>query len=302
MATYDLHQFKDQEGNIYNFTDDDARATADAASDNAEATRRTANGIGLTSSNYVPLGRNLATVFASEIGSTDPITWLKNRAASGNFKGLQIGDYLTVVLNNTAHTSMNYQIAGFDQYYGVGDTINGHMITLVPASTYPDAVKFNEAGGNNGNADETSPWLASDLYDWMNETFYGFLPAAWQNALKNIRVYNPIRYSASGTLTDDNGGKWISLGKVWAPSEIEVWGSVRLGTPHNGETLMANTDRQIPIFANGRTPIRSRLTWWERCAASGSSANVCGCGHYGRSSYYSASYDAIRALPCFHIG
>ena len=302
MATYDLHQFKDQEGNIYNFTDDDAQATADASSDNAEATRRTANGIGLTYATYVPLGRNLATVFASEIGSTDPITWLKNRAAAGNFEGLQIGDYLTCTLNNTAHTAMNYQIAGFDQYYGVGDTINGHMITLVPAIVYPENVKYNDAGGNNGTADETSPWLASDLYDWMNTTFYNYLPAAWKSALKDIRIYNPIRHSASGTLTDDNGGKWMNLGKVWAPSEIEVWGSVRLGTPHNGETLMANTDRQLPIFANGRTPIRSRHTWWERCSASGSSSHVGTCTNGGFSNCNSASNDGIRPLPCFHIG
>lgn len=302
MATYDMHQFTDESGNVYNFTDDDAQTTADAASANAEGTRRTANGIGLTYTNYVGLGRNLATEFASEIGSSDPVTWLKNRAAKGNYSGLQIGDYLTCVLNNTAHTSMNYQIAGFDQYYGVGDTPNGHHITLVPAIVYPENVKFNETDANNGTADEPSPWLASGLYKWMNETFYGYLPDAWKGALKNLRVYSQTRYSASGTLTDDNGGKWMDLGLVWAPSEIEVWGSWRRGTSLNTPVGIPCTDRKLPIFEGGRTVIRSRYYWWERVAASGSAAGVCNVNNNGVSNAYLASNDGIRPLPCFHIG
>ena len=302
MATYDLNQFKDDEGNVYNFSDDTSRATANAAAAKAEATRDTANGLGETCENYVWLGRNLATAFASEIGSTEPITWLKNRASSGNFADLQIGDWLSVTLNNTSHTAMKYQIAGFDTYYGVGDTVNGHMITLVPAIVYPEYIKFNDTNANNGNADESSPWRASNLFSWMNETFYGYLPAAWKSALKDIRVYNPIRYSASDTLTDDNGGKWMSLGKVWAPSEIEVWGSVRLSTPHNKPTLIPCTDKKLPIFENGRTVIRSRYTWWERSVAAGSSTNACTVSYNGGADGLAATSETIRPLPCFHIG
>ena len=302
MATHDLNQFVDDEGNIYNFSDDTARATASNALDLAEVTRLSANGIGKNVSNYVWLGENIATKFADDIGSTDPITWLKNRASAGNFEGLEIGMYLPVTLNDGKNTVMNYQIAGFDTYYGVGDTVNGHMITLVPAGTYPEYVKFNETNANNGSADETTPWRNSHLFDWMNTTFYNYLPTAWKNALKDIRVYQAIRYSAEGNLTNDNGGAWINLGKVWAPSEIEVWGSVRLGTPHNTPTLIACTDKKLPIFENGRTVIRSRITWWERVAACGSSTYACYVNHYGNANYYAATIEWVRPLPCFHIG
>ena len=81
MATYDLNEFVDDEGNIYNFSDDEARRIASSALDLAEETRLAANGIGETCEGYVWLGENIATKFAEEIGSTDPITWLKQRAA-----------------------------------------------------------------------------------------------------------------------------------------------------------------------------------------------------------------------------
>ena len=301
MATYDLHEFADEQGNVYDFTDDTAQATANSALALAEATRDVANGIGASVSSYVWLGRNLATQFATEIGSTEPITWLKNRASSADFDGLEIGDYLPVTLNNGSSTVMNYQIAGFDTYYGTGDTTNGHMITLVPAIVYPEYVTFNETATNNGTEEETSPWLASGLYTWMNETFYGYLPSAWQSALKNIRVYNPIRYSSSGTLTDDNGGKWMDLGNIWAPSEIEVWGSWRRGTSLNTASI-ACMDKQLPIFQNGRTVIRSRYGWWERVAASGSSSGVCYVSGLGHSSSSSATFASVRPVPFFHIG
>ena len=302
MATYQINQFSDDAGNVYDIQDDTARATANKGLDIAEATRLAANGIGKTCENYVWLGENIAEKFADEIGSTDPITWLKNRASAGNFEGLEVGMYLPVTLNNTSHTVMKYQIAGFDQYYGVGDTVNGHMITLVPAIVYPENIKFNEENKNNGTAENKSTWKASALYTWMNETFYGYLPTAWKNALKDIRVYNPTRFSEGTTLTDDAGGEWMSLGKVWAPSEIEVWGSVRVGSPQNKPTLIACTDRQLPIFENGRTVIRSRASWWERCAAAGSSASGCCVSASGYSGCGSATDGNVRPLPCFHIG
>ena len=302
MANYDLHEFIDDEGNVYNFSDDEAQRVASSALDLAEKTRLAANGIGETCEGYVWLGANIATKFAEEIGSTDPITWLKNRASAGNFDGLEIGMYLPVTLNDGKNTQMKYQISGFDQYYGVGDTVNGHMITLVPAIVYPENVKFNSTNDNNGSADETTPWRNSELFEWMNTTFYNYLPAAWKSALKDIRVYQAIRYSESGKLTDDNGGAWISLGKVWAPSEIEVWGSWRRGTSLNTPTGIACTDKKLPIFENGRTVIRSRIYWWVRVACAGSSSHACFVHNYGNSNANAATYEWVRPLPCFHIG
>ena len=304
MATYAGTQFKDADDNIIEFTDPTARSKADAAALMGAATRHTANGIGDSISNYVPLGRDLSVLYASQIGGSNPWTWLKTIAASGKWDDydIQIGDYLPVTLNDGSNTKMIYQIAAFDLYYGVGDTINGHHITMVPAACYKDNILFNDTATNQGNETETTTWRASKLFKWCNEDFYGFLPSAVQGALKDLRVYQPIRYSAGNNLTDDNGGAWISLGKVWVPSEIEVWGSIRRGSQQNGTTGIACTDRQIPIFANGRTVLRSRALWWERVAASGSASTVCYVHSGGISAAYSATYTTIRALPCFHIG
>lgn len=301
MANYETNLFKDKAGNTYDFSDPEARETAEEALAIAQGAARAGNGYGSTVSNYVPLGANLATKFAGEIGSTKPITWFKQRVQAHDFEGMDIFDYLPLTLNDGSNTLMNMQIGDFSTYYGVGDTVNGDMVTLVPDRVYPLNVKFNDTATNNGNSAETSPWLASDLYQWLNTTFYGWLPTEWKNALKDIRVYNQIRYASEGNLTNDNGGKWMNLGKVWVPSEIEVWGAVRRGTSLNEPIGIACTDKQFEIFAKGPV-IRSRAAWWERCAAAGSSSNVCYVGNGGHSYAGTAAYDGIRPLPCFHIG
>ena len=305
-------------------TADEASSTATAASETATAASETASAAAAdaasavetaeialgadsgyfddTVSGFVHLGRDLSEAFADEIGSDEPIEWLQARAQAADFDGLAIGDYLSVTLSNTAGTTMKYQIAAFDHYYGCGDTANGHHITLVPATLYPTAQVWNSEADNNGTSDEPSPWLASDLCAWMNSDFLGYLPDEWQSALVDLRVVLPTRYSSSGTLTDDAGYEWASLGSVWAPSEREVWGDVRRGTM---STSIPSTDRRLPIFER-MTPVRctsgtSRYGWWERCAISGSSTNACHVRHCGTATANTTTYTSIYALPCFRV-
>lgn len=269
----------------------------------ARVIRQVQQGTGQSVSNYVWLGRNIAELHKDTIGTQEPITWLKNIAAAGTFNqyDLQIGDYLECQLSDPSNTTMIYQLAGFDLYYGVGNStvgINGHMITLVPVASHPTYVQFNTSNTNNGTSTDQTPWRASNLFKWCNETYYNWLPTAWKSALKDISAYQAVRYSSTGTLTDDNGGAWINLGKVWVPSEIEMWGSVRRSSLQ--QTL---TDRHIPIFSNGRSIVKSRSPFWARVAAGGSSSSVCGVGSYGDSYAGSASQtNSLRALPCLHIG
>lgn len=325
MTEYDASKFTDEEGNIYNFFDEQARSIAQGATKTAkdadgkagsslllaERAHNVANGLGYATRDYVKLGRCIETTFASEVSFTSVPEWLAQRIAAadeGGYDDLDVGDYTTIALGNTGGTKLIHQIGGFDHYTGVGDgtLVNPHMITMVPAELYPDPIQFNPTNNNNGSAAEKQPFRASALFQWLNTTYKGYLPKEWRDHLLNVRLYQSIRYASSGGLTADNGGEWNYEGEIWVPDEIEVWGSVRLGTPHNGSTLIANTSRQLPIFENGRTVIRcyngNRGAWWERTASAGTATHVCYVSYGGNATSTYASNTALRTLPCFHMG
>lgn len=325
MTDYNASEFIDEEGNHYAFFDAQARALAQGATATATAAdgkadtglllarsaSDAANGTGRDHVDYVKLGRCIEDTFASEVSFTSVADWLGQRIAAadeGGYDDLCVGDYTTIGLANPAGTQMIYQIGGFDHYTGVGDgtSINPHMITMVPAVLYPDPIQFNPTNNNNGTAAEKIPFRASALFSWLNSTYKSYLPQAWRDHLLNVRLYQQIRYATSGSLTADNGGEWNNLGEIWVPDEIEVWGAVRLGSPQNGATLIANTSRQLPIFENGRTVIRcyngNRGGWWERAASAGGAALACYVASDGVAGGYNASGAAVRPLPCFHMG
>lgn len=289
-----------QEGDIHNPTWSPHPLDVIQQSD-ARVIRQVQQGTGQSVNNYVWLGRNIAELHKDAIGTQEPITWLKNIAAAGTFNqyDLQIGDYLECPLSDGKDTKMLYQIAGFDIYYGIEG--NGHMITLVPASCYSEKVPFNDTNTNQGTSTEKTPWRASNLFKWCNETFYNYLPTTWKSALKNIKMYQSVRYSTTN-LNNDSGGEWINIGFVWVPSEIEVYGCVRRGTQTSGPANIVCTDKHFPIFDNGRTTIRSQFNWWERVACADSVTHICYVWPSGAPSVTNADAKTLYPLPCIHIG
>lgn len=264
------------------------------------AIARVGQGTGTNSNNYVWLGRNISELHADSIGDQEPITWLQGLAKAGTFNNydLQIGDYLPITLNDDAETKMNYQIAGFDLYSFIASPSNSsHMITLVPTTNYPQYVVMNETATNQGTEEETNPWRASDLYKWCNETFYSWLPKAWQDALLDVSSALPIRYSSSSKLSSDTGYKWGKLGKVWVPSEVEIAGFINKSTIN-----IQTTDKQIPIYTNGRRRSRSSTSYWTRSMGTDSNSFVVIITGDGFIGSLAANNTTVRPLPCFHIG
>lgn len=119
--------------------------------------------------------------------------------------------------------------------------VDTHTITFTDAPT---------AGTNNiivtGTGSEY-PWLASDLYlyvnslkghvaggtsktspvklvDYTNDGIWSKLPEALKTVIVAKRALLPQRYSASGVLSNSNSWGWQDTGKLWLPSEIEVYG------------------------------------------------------------------------------
>ena len=69
--------------------------------------------------NRIYKGRNLVTVFASEIAKySDEWAWIRARIKAANYEGIYVGDYIPVTMNKEV---VNMQAAGIDTYYNTTD-------------------------------------------------------------------------------------------------------------------------------------------------------------------------------------
>ena len=170
------------------------------------------------------------------------------------------------------------------------------------------------------------PWLASDLYHWLNslsgqvpngtdlnpavthvdytqDGLYYYLPQELKSVIVEKRAYLPKRYSASGLLSDDNSGGWENIGKLWLPSEFEVYGAPVWGGKGGHST--AGNCVQYPIFVHNMSRVKnrggSRDHWWVLSVYSGAPTHWCFVGNYGNPGYNGASNGSIAAPVCFRI-
>ena len=290
-------------GTAYNLKDTSARNSANAVTTAEEYDRQhIINAYG---------GRSLASVFASEIGSQSIYTWLRNRARNANFAGLRIGDYIDVPITagaNVPAQTVRYRIGAIDQYYQCGDTAKGHHIVMVPRApvsvTGSKAVntsylQWRDTNDNNGTADEKHPYLCSKLHDWEINDFLPALPSALQSAIMTQRVLLEERYSSSGKLTEASSWSWVDLGKIWSPSEMEVYGCPVWGS----KGYSVGFDSQFPIFTDTASRIAGpRVRWWLRSVMGGSSSGACYVSSGGTANSPAPTYGWVRPLPCFLLG
>ncbi len=256
-------------------------------------------------------GRSIASIFAGEIGSQNVWTWLQKRVKAGNFAGLRIGDYIDVQVKegaNVATQTVRYVIAAIDPYFQCGDAAMGHHIVMMPKATVAvkgdkavngSYIKWKDTADNNGTADAKCPYLSSLLHDWEINDYLHSLPAEVQAVIKAHRMLLEERYSSSGKLTEPSGWAWQDLGKIWSPSEVEVYGFNVWSKPGYG----TGCDCQFPIFKQTKDRIMGgRVTWWLRSVSGSSSSGVCYVSYTGIAYCNSPTIDWVRPRPCFLVG
>lgn len=249
------------------------------------------NGVG-----GVPYGKEL----------TEGWTALQARIKTGDFEGIHIGDYKTIQL--TTGETVIMEVAGIDQYYKCGDTAIGHHVDFISRDALQGAKQYNTTATNNGTSDKKSPWLASALYTTLNGTVYNTLPSDLKPCIIEKRALLEERYGSAGNLTSDSGWSWQDAGKLWLPTEVEVFGCVHWSQAGYGSGG-GGCNMQYPIFIGGSKHLikgdgngGSRCSWWELSAHSGSATNVCCVSSDGDALGYSAADTTIRVPLCFRIG
>lgn len=316
----EVFQFEDVNQSFKKINDFAEKTNADLAGKAAFAAEQIAN--------RVYPGIDLTVKYAAEIAAepynSDAWAWIKARIQAADYTGLHIGDYIPFVAGGNV---IKAEIGGIDTYYNYGDTAVPHHIDFISRDCWPEAHVFNKVNYNNGTSVSPSPWLASDLYAWLNSLamqvpnattadpamvavdysatgVYDKLPAELKAVIVQKRALLPSRYTAGSLLTDDNSWAWADMGKLWIPSEIEVYGCEHWGSK-NGYS--SGGFQQYPIFATNMKRVKgagdggTRAYWWLLSARGGSSAYFARVYYTGDGGSYIASYATIRAPLCFRI-
>jgi len=274
-------------------------------------------------------GVDLTQKFAAEIVlqyNNDPWAWIKARIQAENFAGIHVGDYIPFTTTNGI--TLNAQIAGINTYKNYGDSLVGAHIDFICKELWPTLHLVNPVNFNNGTAAQNYPWLASDLYLYLNslagtapsvaevgggtgtavdytaDGVYYYLPTQLKDVIIEKRFLLPKRYSASGLLSDDNNWGWVNIGKLWLPDECEVYGMPVWGG--KGGYSLGGSALQYPLFARNMNRLKfrngGRNDWWLLSPYSGNSTLWCGVGDLGYCNYRGASGSGVAVPVCFRVG
>lgn len=253
-------------------------------------------------------GVSIAEKFANEIRSNHIATWLQSRVKAANFSGLNIMDYVDIVIDGV---TVRYRIAAIDPYYNTGQSPNnGHHIVFVPDTTWAmkdsdgdynkgGFIQWNTEQTNNGNSESANPYVVSNLYKWENEVHLKRFSTEWQNAMVTLRKPLEARYNASTKLERSTSVIWSYLGKVFSLSETEVFGQVIHGT----KAYSCSTDCHFPIFNRSSFRARKGSSYWLRTVVDGISTQISTvAADCNNTVGYADSTTAARPFPCFAIG
>lgn len=271
-------------------------------------------------------GEDITIKFADEIAEySDVGAWLQARLAAKDISGIFVKDFFRFTTSN--NVTFTARIADINHDLGYGDTeVTKYHIDFICDEVWPNNHVWNKVNYNNGIAAEPSPWLASDLYYFLNSlsgnvpngtgadpatvavdyTSTGVLdkfPAWLRGAIVERRSREPTRYSAGNLLTDDASVEWKNIGKLWVPSEIEYYGFIGYGTRKG---VSVGTDHIYPLLRDGKMRIKrksgaDRLDFWLRRAYSGGSTHATFCSSGGGAAHTECAITWVATPVCFRI-
>ena len=309
--------------NLISFKDG-SKLTAEAVYDAIEkAVQKEVNEQLYQMSDELYEGVDLTVKFADEIANySDEWAWLEARRAAGNFKGIHVADYIPVTLNDNIYHA---EIMGINTYKNYGNTAVGDHIDFILRELWETLHVWNKVRYNNGISSNQYPFLASDLYYYMNALsgsvpnaekvnptmvsvdytssgIYYYFPTKLKNVLKNKIIMLPKRYNSSSLLTGDNGVDWQSIGKLWVPSEIEVYGTSIWG----GGGYAAQGFQQYPYFRNNMRRVKGfvngeKYNWWLSSSSYGNSIFACYVHPTGDATQYNTSHTLCGVAVCFRV-
>lgn len=181
----------------------------------------------------------------------------------------------------------------------------GTMVVTGTGSEHPwlasDAYLYiNSVAGHVANSTSVNP--AIKRVDYTNDGIYHYLPNWLKAVIIEKRFQLNKRYSATGMLSDENGFGWANIGKLWFPTEVEVYGCPVWGSK-GGYGLAGSI--QYPLFMGNMRRLKrrngGRHNWWLLLPTT-STTYWCIVNNYGNANSGVASAPSVAAPVCFRIG
>ena len=155
-------------------------------------------------------------------------------------------------------------------------------ITLGMKHLMRNTRQMNSTDTNSGS------FVGSDMYDYLNSTFYNGMPSDLRSVIKSVnKVTGESNGSSSGTRTDAM--------EIFLFSEQEVFGSKKYSVGNEGSqySRFTTSSTRIKKSSNGSG---SASRWWLRSPDSGNSSTFCIVYSDGTANFISAN---LSAGVCF---
>ena len=175
---------------------------------------------------------------------------------------VSIGDQVTLSLNGTNYAfdviGFNHDTLATSTAYGATTKTGKAGITFQMHDLFATTYVMNSSNTNSGG------WKSSAMRTSTMATMKGYMPAAWQTAIKPVN-------KASGTGGGSTSGTETVSDSCFLLAEIEIFGSTKYSVPGEGT--------QYAYYKAGNSARKNKggsaYSWWERSPYSGFSRNFC---------------------------
>lgn len=185
---------------------------------------------------------------------------------------VSIGDQVTLSLNGTNYA---FDIIGFNHdtlttaaAYGANTATGKAGITFQMHDLFATTYVMNSSKTNVGG------WKSSAMRTSTMATMKGYLPPAWQTAIKPVN-------KASGLGGASTSGTETVSDSCFLLAEIEIFGSTKYSVSGEGT--------QYAYYKAGNSKMKSGA-WWERSPYSSNSSYFCSVYNNGNIMYSYADY------------
>lgn len=189
----------------------------------------------------------------------------------GEYRKVDIGNQITISLQGTNYV---FDVIGFNHddltsaiAYGSTTATGKAGFTFQMHDTFATDYVMNSSRTNSGG------WKSSAMRTSTMATMKGYLPAAWQTAIKPVN-------KVSGTGGGSTSGTETVSDSCFLLAEIEIFGFTKYSVSGEGT--------QYAYYKAGNSKMKKGGAWWERSPYSGDSSYFCMVYNNGNSMYYYA--------------
>ena len=228
------------------------------------------------------LEADVISMFSAAISNNSDITNVTSVVYLDNgdiHRKVSVGDQVTLSLNGTNYA---FDVIGFNHddlttstAYGEETATGKAGITFQMHDLFATTYVMNSFNTNSGG------WKNSDMSKSTMATMKGYLPAAWQTAIKPVnKVSGTGGGSSSGTVTGSDS--------CFLLAEIEIFGSTTFSVSGEGT--------QYAYYKAGNSKVKNKSGsanyWWARSPRSGDKYSFC-CVHKNGRAYVGVANDSI---------